>query len=132
MKNKTALICCLGAQWVCVVAGILSTMSLKSHLPQPLQAWLAKEAEAPMGIEDIVMLVAAIPFTISMIVASVGLFAGRKWAAWLYLVTSVLCILVMAFTGPTVAHAIPDTLNYVGAAMSGMVIALAFFTDALG
>jgi hypothetical protein len=131
MKHKTVLNYCLATEWICIVAGVLASFALEAHLPQPLQAWLAQEAETPLGVEDNVMLVACFPLIISMVVASVGLFAGRKWAAWVYLVTSVLGILVMTLTGPTVAHAIPDTLDDISVAMSGMVIALAFFTDAL-
>jgi hypothetical protein len=74
---------------------------------------------------------ACLPLVASLIVSTIGLLCLRRWAAWLYLITNVVGMLLMPLTGPTVEHAFADLFDELGIVMSGMVIALAFFTDSL-
>jgi len=117
--------------WVFVVISIVASLILEPSLPEPLAAWLKADAERDITAGEFALLAAFIPLLVSIIVATAGLLCLQRWAAWLYLVTTVIGTLLMPFTGPTVEHALADTIDEIGIIMSGMVIALAFFTDSL-
>jgi len=55
----------------------------------------------------------------------------QRWAAWLYLVSLLIGYALFPFTGPTVEHALADAVDELAILMSGSIIGLAFFSDAL-
>lgn len=131
IKSSTLLRWCLALEWVFIAAGITVSTIMESSLPEPLTTWLMTEAEADITIGDIAFVALAIPLLISAVVATVGLFCLRRWAAWLYLITTVLGMLLTPFTGPVVEHPLADMFDEFGIIMIGMVLALTFFTDSL-
>lgn len=131
MKSSTMLRWCLVLEWVFILVGMATAFALESSLPAPLAAWLKGEADSDLTSGQFVLVALGIPLIVSMIVATIGLLCLRRWAAWLYLITTVLEFLIMPFTGPTVEHALADALEQVATVLSGIVIALAFFTDSL-
>lgn len=131
MKLSTILRWCLVLEWVFIGASIVASSLLEPSLPEPLAAWLRAESEGDLTAREIMLFIAVVPLLVSMIVATVGLLCLRRWAAWLYLITNVVGTLLMTLTGPTVEHAFADALDEIGIVLSGMVIAIAFFTDSL-
>ena len=60
-----------------------------------------------------------------------GLLFLKRWAVWLYLVSLIIGYLVFPFTGPTVEHALADTIDEISVLLSGFIIGIAFFSNAL-
>ena len=132
MKSTTVLRLCLVFEWVFVASAVAASFLLESSLPEPLSSWLRAESERDMTGGELIFALTCVPLIISIIVATIGLLCLRRWAAWLYLITAVVGVILMPLSGPHVEHAITDALGEIGSVMSGMVIALAFFTDSLG
>lgn len=131
MKSSTILRWCLVLEWMFIAIGMTISTALESSLPEPLTEWLRMETEADLTVGSIVLVALGIPLLIAAIVATIGLFCLRRWAAWLYLVTNALGMLTMPFTGPVVEHPLANAFDEMGVIMIGMVLALAFFTDSL-
>jgi hypothetical protein len=131
MEPTTMLRICLVLEWVFAVAALIASLALRHLLPEPLRAWYAAEYERDLSSMEMTILSFFIPLIISQLVATVGLFFLRRWAAWLYLCTGAIGILYVALTGPSVIHPTSSALETLATIMNGMVISLAFFTDAL-
>lgn len=131
MKSSTMLRWCLALELVFILVGVALSSALESSLPEPLAAWLQAESERDLTSGEIALFAVFVPLILTAIAATVGLFCLRRWAAWLYLFTCLLGVVLMPLTGPTVEHAIPDAFDEAALVLSGMVVALAFFTDSL-
>jgi len=131
MKSSTILRWCLALEWILFLFGAFANCALRSRLPEPLVAWLKVEDMGDSTTGELVLLAISLSLLVAMIVATAGLFCLRRWAAWLYLISFVLGIVIMALSGPNVEHAIASAFDDIGTALSGIVIALAFFTDSL-
>jgi len=118
-------------EWVFLITGLALSFALEGTLPLELRNWLASESERPLRLSDIALLLVGVPLLIADIVASVGLLFLQKWAAWLYLVSNVGGYLFLPFTGPSVDHAVADTMDEISTLLTGVVLTLAFFTTAL-
>jgi 4-amino-4-deoxy-L-arabinose transferase-like glycosyltransferase len=129
IKSSTMLRWCLVLEWVFgLVLYVVASVALNPSLPEPLGAWIKAQNDRNLPTGTLVF--DAI-FLLSWIISSVGLFCLRRWAAWLYLITFVFGTTLSLFTDPSVDHAIARVFSDIGSVMSGMVIALAFFTDSL-
>jgi len=131
MKKSNMLRWCVALEWVFGLSGVVAYFALESSLPQPLAAWLKAEAERDMTTLEMATVPVFLLFLVSYVVATVGLFRLRRWAAWLYLISCIGVVILTPLTGPTVQHALAQVLNDIAGMLSGMVIALAFFTDSL-
>jgi hypothetical protein len=131
VRASTALRWCLLLEWVFVLGSVAVSLSLESSLPEPLVTWLNADAERDLSAQEIALHAVLVAIIASLVVATIGLLCLRRWAAWLYLIATVLGMFLVAFTGPTVEHAVADALDDAGMLMSGAVIALAFFTGSL-
>jgi hypothetical protein len=131
MRSSTVLRLCLVLEWVFFLAGLGLSFAMERFLPEPLRAWLDAEAEGNPTVGEMAFLFLCILLLIPAITATVGLFFLQRWAAWLYLITAILFMLLELLAGPIVEHPLPTAIGEVANIMCGMVIALAFFSDAL-
>jgi hypothetical protein len=131
MRSSTVLRLCLVLEWVLFLAGLGLSFATERFLPEPLRAWLDAEAEGDPSVREMAFFGLCILLVASGIVGTVGLFLLQRWAAWLYLVNSILGVLLTLLAGPAVEHPLTDAIGEVASIMCGMVIALAFFSDAL-
>lgn len=131
MKSTTILRGCVVLMWVIIILLLPLSSFLEAALPEPLTAWLKAEAERPLSYNNIVYAIAAILALISGLVASVGLLFLCRWAAWLYLIAIATLIFLSPFLGPAVYHPLETAFSGIIEMLSGMVIAIAFFTDCL-
>jgi len=131
MRSSTVLRLCLVLEWVLFLAGLGLSFAMERFLPEPLRAWLSAEAEGDPTVRELAVFGLCILLLISGIVGTVGLFFLQRWAAWLYLINLVLGMPLALLAGPVVDHPLPYAIEEVGTIMYGMVIALAFFSDAL-
>ena len=91
-------------------------------LPKPSETWLTHDAILLSGL--LVVMLAGI-------IAAVGLLFLQRWAAWLYLFSIALGYCLLPFTGPVVEHGVASVVDDSSTIFTGMILALAFFTDAL-
>ena len=131
MKTSSILRVLLVLEWIVIITGVVLSCIMAAYLPPELQAWLAGQAEASVTMSDWLLLFLGVPLLIVMLVASIGLFMLRRWGAWLYVITTFLGTAIMPFTGPTVDHALADAVDETALILSGIVIGIAFFSNAL-
>ena len=130
MKASVVLRLCVALELVLAVVAIASSYALDSFLPEPLRAWQAAASET-VTFGDFILFAFIVPLIVCLLVASVGLLLLKRWAAWLYLGVSVAGVLITPFTGITVEHPLTDTAEEIGSVLNGLVLGLAFFSDAL-
>jgi xanthine/uracil permease len=132
MKTQTILRVCVVLEWVVYIIGVGLSFVLQDSLPTPLKDWLVAEAERDMAVHELVLLGGGVVvLLLAAIVASVGLLFLQRWAAWLYLFSFIVGCLLCLFYGPVVEHGVADVVGDVATFLSGLVLGLAFFTDAL-
>ena len=129
MKSSTVLRWCVILEMAVTLAAIFVAFVPDFALPEPLSIW--QDAQTEVSVGDFIFLFLYVQLIIPWLVAVIGLLFLRRWAAWLYLIIFFLTTLCGPFTGPTVEHALVTSLSHVASVFSGMVIALAFFTDSL-
>jgi hypothetical protein len=131
MRSSTVLRICVVVHWSFVgLAAALSSL-LEDRLPAPLRGWLAADVEGGPKPYDFALLIGLIPALLCALVGSIGLLFLKRWAAWLYLTSLIMGFIVLPFTGPTVEHALANTVGEIAAMLSGSMLGLAFFSDAL-
>lgn len=129
MKSSSILRWCVILEMAVALAAIFVAFVPDFALPESLLAW--QDTQAELSVNEVIFLLLYIQLIVPWLVAVIGLLCLRRWAAWLYLVVFLLTTAFSPFTGPTVEPALVTTLSYVASVFSGMVIALAFFTDSL-
>ena len=117
--------------WIFGIISIISRILLQDSLPTSLQAWLIADSERGMETFEAVILPFGIVAIFSFIVASIGLFMLKRWGSRLYLISYAVMIFLSFFTGPSVEHSLPASLWEIADILIGMVLGLAFFSDAL-
>ena len=130
MDMRKVLRVAIVAEWI-LVASTLSTLFLERFLPAPLQEYVKAQSETDLQAFDILVLLALGIFFIGFLTSSIGLFAGKKWARGVYLAAEILGSALALFLGPTVMHPIATVCENGASTVSGLILGLAFFTDAL-
>lgn len=131
MRVSTVLRICVLSEWVLVGISITLSLFLESHLPTPLQEWLTTEAEQDLQPYEAFLLGGGFLLLLFALAGSVGLLFLKRWGAWLYLLSLVIGYLLFPFMGPTVEHGLADAVDELSVMLSGLVLGLAFFSDAL-
>lgn len=130
MRIHNALRLAVSLQWGFLLVAIGLSYLLANSLPPELQDWVANDAE-DVSPTTIVVGVFVVLTLITYLVASIGLLCRQKWAAWVYLAATLTFFAISPFTGPTVEHALANTVEEIAVFCNGVVLALAFFTKAL-
>jgi len=129
---QKAMRICIGLSWVIGITSIILSFVLQDRLPEGLQAWLNEDFERDMEAYEAVILSISFAAILSWIVASVGLFMLQRWGAILFLISWAVFLILNPFTGPVVEHPLSATLWAIADILTGVVLGLAFFSDALG
>ena len=131
MKPQSVLRTSVSLMWVLFFLGLALTILLRSSLPSQLRDWRAAQAtRGPSAAELVLGLAGGFAFILGGI-SSVGLVRLRRWAAWPFLVATVVAYALMPFLGPTVEHAATSAVNGAFSVLTGVTLGVAFFTDAL-
>lgn len=99
-------------------------------LPAELAEWHQQSAPGEPRLVEIAGLLFWLAGLVLVLISMVGLFFYQRWAAWMFLGVILLFSLQVLFS-PTVE---PGLLSYLGGwsdVLTGLVLGLAFFTDAL-
>ena len=114
-----------------MTATVILVFSLEPFLPAPLQDYLKAEADRELKISDAPRLLGALLFLAAFLTSSIGLFVFKRWARWLYLGDLIVACLLSIFGGPSVEPAGAAACGYAATVLSGVILGISFFTDAL-
>ena len=99
-------------------------------LPEALADWVKQENSGEIGITDIIGLLFWGAGLFLFFVSMVGLFCYQRWAAWLMALVIAVFSIQLLFS-PTVEPGVLSLLGSLSDVLTGLVLGLAFFTDAL-
>jgi hypothetical protein len=131
MTTTLALRMAIVFEWVFAVSTMILSAALESFLPDPLREYLALEAERVPGLGDLLLLPVLLVVSLGGIASSIGLMFLQRWARWSYLAFSAIACVIIPFLGPQVEHGLAGTFDMIGTTLSGVVLGLAFFTNAI-
>jgi hypothetical protein len=129
-KLRIILRVVLLALFVVIVLSIGLSFVSDKLLPAELADWQHRNTAGEFTLSDIFWLLfwaAGVGF---VLISMAGLFFFQRWAAWLFLAV-ILLFSLQVLLNPTVE---PGLLSYLGGwsdVLTGLVLGLAFFTDAL-
>jgi hypothetical protein len=95
-----------------------------------LADWVHQESSGEWGIADIIGLLFWGAGLFLFFVSMVGLFCYQRWAAWLMAIV-VAVFSLQLLTSPSVEPGILSLLGSLSDVVTGLVLGVAFFTDAL-
>lgn len=99
-------------------------------LPEPLAEWLHQENGGEFGLADLFGLLFWGAGVFLFLVSMVGLFCFQRWASWMMAV--VLAVFsTQLLLSPTVEPGILSLLGSLSDIVTGLVLGVAFFTNAL-
>jgi len=125
MNTKNTLRVLVILEWILIIGAISCSASLESGLPEDLQSWLASEEADGSAI----VAFSFIPVLIGALVGSIGLLFLKRWAAWLYLVCTI--ILAVPVGQPVVEDSISAAMDEISILIAGIIIGISFFSTAL-
>jgi hypothetical protein len=99
-------------------------------LPEVLADWVHQENGGEFEFADIIGLLFWGAGLFLFFVSMVGLFCYQRWAAWLMAVVIAVFSIQLLFS-PTVEPGILSLLGSLSDVLTGLVLGVAFFTDAL-
>jgi len=120
------LIC---AQMAIVALAIAASVRLEKTLPEALQAYLRAQQDAPFDTKEVGVGASAVVLLAGLVVAWIALLRSWRIGPWFYLATTIGGVVLTLAAGPTVATAIETTLDTASAAIGGVILAMAFFSD---
>jgi Zn-dependent protease with chaperone function len=131
-KSKARLILrfLLVALFGLIVLSIGIAIVADKLLPEALAEWLKQENSGDIGVADIIGLLFWGAGLFLFIVSMVGLFFYQRWAAWMMTVVIAVFSVQLLF-GPTVEPGILSLMGSLSDVLTGLVLGLAFFSDAL-
>lgn len=129
-KIRIVLRVILLALFAVVVLSIGLSFVSDKLLPAELAEWQHQHGAGELGLADIAGLLFWLAGLGFLLISMAGLFFYQRWAAWMFLGVILVFSLQVLFN-PTVE---PGLLSYLGGwsdVLTGLVLGLAFFTDAL-
>ncbi len=109
--------------------GMVIALAGDGFLPKELADWQAAQQPEEEGA-FILGFILILPLIAALLASLVGLFLFKKWAAWLYLAITLLGSVFMLLE-PTVESGVAAFFTYLEAHVSGVILGVAFFSNAL-
>jgi hypothetical protein len=131
-KSKARLILrfLLVALFAMVVLSIGIAIVADKLLPEALADWVHQENSGDFGVADIIGLMFWGAGLFLFFVSMAGLFFYQRWAAWMMAAVIAIFSVQLIFS-PTVEPGILSLLGSLSDVLTGLVLGVAFFTDAL-
>jgi hypothetical protein len=118
------------ASLVAAILGFVASLAGESSLPAPLQDYLAAQSKADLTVHDLVILAVGIPLVIAGVVSVIGLYCFWRIAPTLTVIVWTLALILGIILGPTVEPASATSLNHLSTLLSGVILAVIYFTPA--
>ncbi len=131
-KSKARLILrfLLVALFAMVVLSIGIAIVADKLLPEALADWVHQENSGDFGVADIIGLMFWGAGLFLFFVSMAGLFFYQRWAAWMMAAVIAIFSVQLIFS-PTVEPGILSLLGSLSDVLTGLVLGVAFFPDAL-
>lgn len=131
-KSKARLILrfLLVALFAMVVLSISIAIVADKLLPEALADWVHQENSGDFGVADIIGLMFWGAGLFLFFVSMAGLFFYQRWAAWMMAAVIAIFSVQLIFS-PTVEPGILSLLGSLSDVLTGLVLGVAFFSDAL-
>jgi Zn-dependent protease with chaperone function len=131
-KSKARLILrfLLVALFAMVVLSIGIAIVADKLLPEALADWVHQENSGDFGVSDIIGLMFWGAGLFLFFVSMAGLFFYQRWAAWMMAAVIAIFSVQLIFS-PTVEPGILSLLGSLSDVLTGLVLGVAFFSDAL-
>jgi hypothetical protein len=129
-KLRLVLRFLLAALLVVTVLAIGLIFLSEKLLPEPLAEWFAAEHGGEFEWLDFVAMLFSLGMLALFFVSIVGLFCYQRWAGWLMAGVVVVSSLQL-IASPTVEPGIVSYLGSLSDLLTGLVLGVVFFTDAL-
>ncbi|MEY3392438.1 MAG: hypothetical protein RLZZ322_1287 [Verrucomicrobiota bacterium] len=131
-KSKARLILrfLLVALFAMVVLSIGIAIVADKLLPEALADWVHQENSGDFGVADIIGLMFWGAGLFLFFVSMAGLFFYQRWAAWMMAAVIAIFSVQLIFS-PTVEPGILSLLGSLSDVLTGLVLGVAFFSDAL-
>jgi hypothetical protein len=129
-KARIVLRFCLVALFAVIALSIGLAFVAEKLLPETLAEWYRAESAGDFEFTDLLTLLFWGAGLVLFLISMGGLFFYQRWAAWMMVFVLALFSLQLLFS-PTVE---PGILTFLGSwsdIVTGLVLGLAFFTDAL-
>lgn len=98
-------------------------------LPVLLQDYLVWEEEQELTMFDSLFLLISLPIIAMYLAALVGLLFFKAWAKNLYVFSALVMMIVTAFLGPTVEHAVVTAIGSIDSALFGLTVGFLYFSN---
>ena len=119
-------------QWVFAAASIAIFQLEASRLPFLLQEYAAAEAARPTTSLDLTVGWLTLLWGVGSVVASVGVFALRRWARPLFLVMALLGCVLQALLEPSVTTGWSVAAETAAQVLVGATLGVAYFSPVRG
>jgi hypothetical protein len=111
-----------------VVGLIVSTLS-EASLPFELQRYLARQSSGTLSGRDLIAVVIWVPGLIVTLIAAVGMFFFWRPARVLGVIGTLLALLALPFSTPTIVSGIENFFNETSSILWGIVLGLAYWSS---
>jgi hypothetical protein len=114
------------------VASLAASVVLRRTLPEPLQAYLRADDDAPVRLSEIVAAAGVAIVMAAMVTSWIGLWRFWKIARLLLLASWIGVGLVTLLAGPTVQTATETAIYTAWAVVGGVLLSMSFFSELRG
>lgn len=128
---QKALRICIGLFWAFLILRGILDFAPQNNLPSGAQSVLLENSEREVSAYNALLRSVAPVGFVAYIVASVGLFMLKHWAAKLYLIALVISVMMLPFSRPSIEYGIGDTLISIADILSGLILGLVFYGNVL-
>jgi hypothetical protein len=112
-----------------LTAELVASEVTASWLPETLRKYHESELTAAEADPEIVLLATVYLVTLLLLIISlIGLWNFWPPARWLYGTTILLSVLLTGLSGPFVVSALTNTLGYIENVLSGLILAVVYFS----
>lgn len=122
LDAQLAMRTCIVLSWIFIILGVFLSFAFEDNISEGVE-------EGILGENTVGAL--SIAITGVAIFASVGLFKLKLWAAKLCIITVVVFTALFSFMGVNVEVGLITAVDLIGNILIGLVLGLAFFSDAL-
>jgi hypothetical protein len=115
-------------KWVLFILIVVALLLTERFLPPELRSYNEGIRNSPATTEGWILLAVGTAFLLFGIVLSVGLFQFKKWAKQLLLLSYIIGILLILFSGPSIQTIWTEILSYMASLVDGMILALVYYS----
>ena len=129
-RSASLLRVMLALYGVLSVVTIAVSFAAEQFLPEELQFYLQREAEADPTAGMLAAAAVVIPALICLLTGWIGMFFFWRPARWLFLAAQGLFLVVLCLFGPSVMHSVEHALDFASQLAAGAILAMAYFSPA--